>query len=307
MGPNGPLPLEGETPGCQRRLTPWKSLMASFSGTDGRDYLTGNSTGDRLNGLGGVDTLDGAAGNDSLFGGSQDDFFLFNAARNYGSDLLNGGSGTDTLVVGDFSRAVVDFRNGTVVGGGANGSGRVRFSDMESASGGPFNDRLIGHDADIQLLGGGGNDTIYGGAGDDILYADAGFEWTGRIGNDYLFGGGGNDLLLSHGGRDRIDGGPGTDAIRAEYLDLTKVPNSRLTNIEVIRMEGPFGELRLSGRDILDMSSTTNTLRVDAGRESDHQVDIVGRFTDQGVSGGYHRYKVGAATLLLDTDITDVS
>jgi Ca2+-binding RTX toxin-like protein len=280
--------------------------MAVITGTNGRDYLTGNATGDRLNGLGGVDTLDGAGGNDSLFGGTEDDFFLFEAARNYGSDRVNGGSGIDTLVVGDFSSAVVNFRNGTVVGGGANGSGRISFSDMESASGGRFNDRLIGHDADIQLLGGGGNDTVYGGAGNDILYADAGFQWTGTIGNDYLFGGGGNDLLLSHGGVDRIDGGPGRDAIRAENLDLTEVPNSRLTNIEVIRMEGPFGELRLSSRDILDLSSTTNTLWVDGGVPDGTSVDIVGRFTDQGVSGNYHRYQVGAATLLIDTDITIV-
>jgi hypothetical protein len=35
-------------------------------------------------------------------------------------------------------------------------------------------------------------------------------------------------------------------------------------------------------------------------------VDIVDSFTDQGVAGGYHSYRVGAATLLVDTDITNV-
>jgi hypothetical protein len=35
-------------------------------------------------------------------------------------------------------------------------------------------------------------------------------------------------------------------------------------------------------------------------------VDIVGPFVDQGVHGGFHQYRVGAATLLVDTAITDV-
>jgi hypothetical protein len=52
------------------------------------------------------------------------------------------------------------------------------------------------------------------------------------------------------------------------------------------------------------MSSTSDTLKV-LGEAGD-SVNIVGNFRDLGVSGHYHRYKVGAGLLLVDTDIADV-
>ncbi len=52
------------------------------------------------------------------------------------------------------------------------------------------------------------------------------------------------------------------------------------------------------------MSSTSDTLKV-LGEAGD-SVNIVGNFRDLGVSGHYHRYKLGAAMLLVDTDIADV-
>jgi hypothetical protein len=61
----------------------------------------------------------------------------------------------------------------------------------------------------------------------------------------------------------------------------------------------------LSGSDVLAMSSRTGTLKI-LGNSTD-AIDIMGSFTDEGVSGGFHRYSVGSATLLVDTDITDVS
>ena len=37
------------------------------------------------------------------------------------------------------------------------------------------------------------------------------------------------------------------------------------------------------------------------------KITVVGDFKDEGIHDGYHRYQIGAATLLVDTDITNVS
>ena len=69
---------------------------------------------------------------------------------------------------------------------------------------------------------------------------------------------------------------------------------------------GTSGNDNLTGTQFADILNGRggDTLRV-LGNAGD-SVNIVGSFVDQGVSGGYHRYQVGAALLLVDTDITDV-
>ncbi|MEC4818672.1 MAG: hypothetical protein SAK29_36165 [Scytonema sp. PMC 1069.18] len=79
--------------------------MATIQGFDNRnDILTGTSSDDTLYGYGGNDTLYGRAGNDSLSGGAGNDYL-----DGYGSlidkDVLSGGSGYDTFVLGSSSGA----------------------------------------------------------------------------------------------------------------------------------------------------------------------------------------------------------
>ena len=82
--------------------------------------------------------------------------------------------------------------------------------------------------------------------------------------------------------------------------------NNQIRNIEIIDMTGGDGDsLRLNKADLLGLSSSTDTLKVFGNRND--SVDIVGRYTDLGVSGNFHRYKVGSGILLVDTDISDVS
>jgi hypothetical protein len=85
-------------------------------------------------------------------------------------------------------------------------------------------------------------------------------------------------------------------------LNLTATGNTRILNIEQIDLSAPGNNsLTLNVSDLLDLSSTTNTLKV-LGNAGD-SVDIDGKFTVRGVSGDFRTYKVGTGTLLVDTDI----
>jgi Ca2+-binding RTX toxin-like protein len=153
-----------------------------------------------------------------------------------------------------------------------------------------------GHGGDDSIFSDGGSDTIDGGAGNDTL--------DGGIGSDILRGGEGDDLITWRAADDvLVSGGAGEDTLACDLnLDLTAVDNALIQDIETIECD--FLKLTLAADDILDLSSTTDTLKVLGNSRS--SVDIVGAFTDEGVHDGFHQYQVGAATLLVDTAITDV-
>jgi hypothetical protein len=125
----------------------------------------------------------------------------------------------------------------------------------------------------------------------------------GTSGNDHLTGTADPDTVNGNGGT-------GTDTLKmfyledGQHLDLTGEPDNRILNIERIDLRDGSNTLTLGERDLLALSSSTNTLKV-LGNSED-SVNIVGAFTDEGVSGNFHHYRIGAAILLVDTDITDV-
>jgi serralysin len=153
---------------------------------------------------------------------------------------------------------------------------------------------MAGSEWDDFLEGLAGTDTLNGGAGNDTL--------DGGTGGDVLRGGDGNDLLLWDSADVRVDGDGGKDTLQCGDLDLTAATNTRIQDVEVIVCES--STLTLNKADILDLSSTTDTLKVfgNVGTE----VDIVGTFKDLGISGHWHQYKLGAAMLLVDTEVTNV-
>ena len=69
--------------------------MATYTGDDLPNTLTGGAEDDELYGLGGNDTLDGGAGFDFLDGGT-------------GDDQLIGGTGDDTYVVDSVGDTIVE-------------------------------------------------------------------------------------------------------------------------------------------------------------------------------------------------------
>ena len=139
---------------------------------DGENTITGDSNGNVLIGGTGADTIRGLGGNDRIDGGG-------------GTDIeLNGGDGTDTLVVA----ASTDL-----------GDDNSEFENLEARSGIAATVALIlnGDDGRNVIRGGPGDDTINGGAEDDMLYGGAGNDTlNGQAGRDTLVGEEGNDCFL---------------------------------------------------------------------------------------------------------------
>jgi len=230
--------------------------------------LFGSILNDRLTGTNAPDSILGADGNDVVFGnGGRDDIFGGN-----GADVIFGGSGNDVI--------------------GADADGLNPFVLVPG---------------DDWVSGGSGSDLITTGAGDDTLFGDSGKDiLQGGPGRDVVNGGSGKDQLFWDDQDGSFDGGNGVDRLRtaSSHLDLGSAAGASIHNIEIIDMTGGAGipdSLTLNEAELLDVSST-RTLKVlgDAG----DVVDIEGSFTDRGISGRYHVYRMGSAKLLVDTDVT---
>ena len=189
--------------------------------TDGE--ITGNALDNviRNESTGSLLFLNGMAGDDTIYGGSDADIFVFYNVADPGDDVVDGGGGYDRLWVGWQGPAQVDFRTGT-----STEVGSVRFSDIDEAIGGNFNDRLTADNAGRVLKGGDGDDTVTGGAGNDELWGEGGFElWSGD-GDDVISGGAGNDTIFGNQGDDTVSGGPGRDLIDLAFSDPLGDPES---------------------------------------------------------------------------------
>jgi Ca2+-binding RTX toxin-like protein len=134
---------------------------------EGDDELAiGSAAPNTLDGEGGDDTfeLGNATAENTVDGGAGDDQIVHPA----GPDLINGGSGVDTVVyqtsaAENFSVTLDDQRND-----GPSGSQNVH-SDVENLTGGPEADHFVGSDAANVIRGSQGDDEIKGGAGEDTL------------------------------------------------------------------------------------------------------------------------------------------
>ena len=127
-----------------------------------------------------------------------------------GSDLFEGGDGTDTAEVngGNASETFAITANGT----------RVRFDRISPA---PFS-LDIGTTENLVVNANGGDDVITAGNGLANLIK---LTIDGGAGNDTITGGDGNDTLLGGDGNDVIIGGRGNDTARLGAGDDTFVWN----------------------------------------------------------------------------------
>ena len=108
-----------------------------------------------------------------------------------------------------------------------------------------------------------------------------------------------------------LGGGAGTDRLRIDgegvVVDLTAVPDNVITDIEVITLTGSGNNtLTLAATDVLALSSTTDTLRVDGNRgdivsTSDQEWLRLGNVTIGAQT--YAQYSKSGALLQVDTDI----
>ena len=259
----------------------------SLVGGDFREVLVANAGNDTLNGGFGQDTMSGGTGSDFYYVDDKNDLIDEPSNAPAGLVLPGGEDGpgqatddfTDTVIAAiDYSLAnLQNVENLTITGAAARGAGNALANVLKGDT---------------------GSDTLDGGAGNDTL--------DGGSAADRLIGGTGNDVLL-WGAGDRIDGGLGTDTLRLKSgnLSLLTVSNADLRNIEQIDLTaGSANRLTLDASDVLDLSSTTNTIKV-LGNAGD-EVSAAG-FASAGVSGLFNRYKSGSAVLLVDQDVNVVT
>jgi Ca2+-binding RTX toxin-like protein len=115
-------------------------------GDAGDDVLSGGAWADYLDGGEGNDTLRGGTGADLLFGGEGDDLLVGGA----GNDGLQGGTGADTLlggpgddvIDGTFLSGGVDIDAGDLIRGG-DGNDSIMVGAMDTVSGGAGSDLFI--------------------------------------------------------------------------------------------------------------------------------------------------------------------
>lgn len=184
------------------------------------DTITGGDGQDSLNGGAGDDSIDGGDGSDVLLvggigtdtvNGGNGDDFV-QATEDHVADTYNGGAGNDTI---DYSTYGGDV--GANLAGGPAGSGGENDTlgaDFENLNGGAGNDLLAGNGLDNVINGNSGADTIAAGAGNDTLLGGSGNDVLGGgDGRDTLQGGDGNDVLNGENGDDDLQGDAGDDAL----------------------------------------------------------------------------------------------
>ena len=168
--------------------------------------------------------------------------------------------------------------------------GKSSFTDEGVMRGTPGNDVLTGtpaaeifkpDDGNDRMIGRGGADEFHGDAGNDyIRVPDLGFRLVdGGIGNDFL-----------------ALGGSGLN------LNLTDMA-AKINGIETIRLFGTGDNtLTLTAADVLNLSDTSNTLKVN-GNAGDRIVGLNHGWGDGGIHGDIHTYFNDAAVLLVGVNV----
>lgn len=200
----------------------------------------------------GDDTIAGGSGSDTIVAGAGDDVItetlggdggLSQAAGTPDSNSVDGGEGTDKLVltvapwdldVPEIAAELVDLFDFVSSGEAANQTRsyehlQLTVSGVEAIEIVDFNllpvdidglrepDAIEGSDGNDVLLGSTDDDIIEAGAGNDFVFAMAGDDIAnGGDGNDIIQGGLGNDVLSGGDGNDILSGGDGADTLNGD-------------------------------------------------------------------------------------------
>jgi Ca2+-binding RTX toxin-like protein len=308
------LSIDATNVGSALRIT-GNNGANTLTGTGLNDTIVGNAGNDILHGLGGNDTLNGSDGNDTINGGIGNDVLTGGA----GSDDLDGVAGEDLILLASFT----DYGAAEVVDGGEDRD-TLRFTgavagtlmlretvtnvevvQIASATGAIIGTAAINVNAaavldGLEIAGNNGANILTGTSQADTL--------IGNGGNDTLIGGAGDDTLVWDPADGSLRGGLGTDTLRMDgagkLMNLTTVPNTRITDVEVIDITGSGNNtLTLALADVLAISSSTDILRVD-GNAGDIVNSAGQGWTLGGVPvEGYTSYVSGVATLLIQNGV----
>ncbi|MEN9358914.1 MAG: hypothetical protein RL095_449 [Verrucomicrobiota bacterium] len=140
---------------------------------------------------------------------------------------------------------------------------------------------------------------------------------TGTEGRDIIKEIGSGDVLLGNGGDDifsfatnsptidfaLIDGGTGKDTVKiSTHLDLTLIPNDRLTNIEVIDLGSNAVNLKMELADVLTLSGGTGTVKI-TGSNALGNWDKEAGWIFVELANGFEKYTKGDATVYLQNEL----
>ncbi|SGZ91413.1 Flagellar hook-length control protein FliK [Bathymodiolus thermophilus thioautotrophic gill symbiont] len=186
------------------------------------------------------------------------------------------GDGLDDLIVGAYQANPnsKDDAGKSYVVFGKTGTKAVDLADISASNG------VVAHAIDFQ--GNGENNILTGTSADELFVAGLGDDTLiGNGGTDVFNAGAGNDIIVINAGNlaklsskvlsnhllARVDGGGNTDTLKLAgadlNLDLTQIDNGRIQDIEIIDLTGSGNNtLTLNLNDLLDISSSTNVLKV---------------------------------------------
>jgi Ca2+-binding RTX toxin-like protein len=274
--------------------------MADFTGTAGKDTITGTADPDTF------DMTQG--GNDRVKGLGGNDLFNFGAALT-GKDKVDGGNGYDLVAIdGDYSAGVV-FGDESLIGvdeielaGGH--SYTLKFADANFKNFFAVDGRDLGAgdalvvdlrddtDGITSTFGGAGNDLMRGGGGSDAFILTRG-------GADTATGGDGSDAFAmgaAFGTDDRLDGGAGQDAVSltGNYAAGFTITKQMMKGVELVLLKGAFNydlslDNQVAGAGIaIDASALAagNRAIVDGHREKAASVTFTGSGGDDRFTGG---------------------
>ena len=208
------------------------------------------------------------------------------------------GDGFDDLIVG----APLNDGGGAGAGAGYVIFGRD-FTNQVDFLGTAGNDSLTGTGANEILIGGQGDDTIDGAGGDDVI-----------------IGGSGNDTIVFDAADTlKVDAGTGTDILSVVgsgvIVDLTAIDDGVFEGFERIDLTGSGNNTLVM--KVTDLYAITEGLNADTGSATTLIVDGIAGDVVDAASGWtlensavvigpntYTEYSQGAATLLVDNDIT---
>jgi len=194
------LPISDIPQECWELADQFESVIY---GTEGDDYIKGNTKSNLIFALGGDDKVDSSSSSDCVILGEGNDYIRADS----GNDIVLGGNGNDEIYTGT--------GNDTVYGDG--GDDKIYT--------GSNNDLVYADDGNDYVNSGSGSDLVYGNNGDD--YIDLG------TGNDRAFGKAGNDKILGSSNNDHLDGGEGNDDIDGESGKDTCVNGVKYTSCEI--------------------------------------------------------------------------
>jgi Ca2+-binding RTX toxin-like protein len=237
--------------------------------------LTGNSLDNVVTGAGGADSIRlQSGGNDSAFGNGGNDTIYFGAAMT-SADQVDGGSGTDTVMLqGVYSglvlgaNALVNVESLQLLSGSDTRflltgtpptSYNITLVDANVAAGAELrvdanllgNESLVFNggaetDGTLRVNGGFAADTITGGAGADTLTGGNGDDWLdGGAGADTMTGGLGNDIYIVDSVSDTVteQASSGSDEIRTALASYTLTA----ANVETLRGTSASGQSLTAG------------------------------------------------------------